>query len=116
MFCYIIYEQLFRKRIGYDMTKYRIVNKFRFITFLTVLILILSFAAISIFDLSKVSGSDIREYSEITVVDGDTIWQIAKTYGSDSKDIREVVYEICKINNINADMLRAGQKLLVPVK
>ena len=53
-------------------------------------------------------------YTEITVVEGDTLWALAKEYGCGEKDIREVIYDICSVNKIKASDLRPGQTLLIP--
>lgn len=96
------------------MKKYKIVNKFRFISFVVTVLLIMSFSTANLFGLLEANGAEKIEYSEVQVVDGDTIWQLAKMYGNSSKDIREVIFQICKINNIKADTLKAGQTILIP--
>lgn len=54
-------------------------------------------------------------YSEIIVESGDTLWNLAKEFGPTDKDVREVVYEICKVNDISADSIYPGQTILIPV-
>ncbi len=94
--------------------KYRIKNSGRFILFVSCMLLICVFvggAALGIFD---VSSKDAISYIEVEVSHGDTIWNIARIYGPKDVDIRESVYRICKINNVSADTLQAGQILSVP--
>lgn len=98
------------------MKHYKIVNKFRFITFVTVLILVISLSVVGVFGLVKARASEKLVYTEVEICDGDTIWQLAARYGNPEKDIREVIYDICSINNISADNLRAGQIVLIPEK
>ena len=53
-------------------------------------------------------------YETVTVQPGDTLWSIAERHMDDSKDIRKFIYEIKKLNNVSADTLTAGQKLMIP--
>lgn len=96
------------------MKRYKIVNKFRFISFAVTVLLFLCFSTAGFLGLLDAHGAEKVEYTEVQVVDGDTIWQLAKEYGNSSKDIREVIFQICKINNIKADTLQAGQTILIP--
>jgi LysM repeat protein len=52
-------------------------------------------------------------FIEIPVRDGDTIWNIAKQYGT-SDSIRHDVYTIMKLNNIEDGMIYPGQVIIVP--
>jgi hypothetical protein len=36
-------------------------------------------------------------------------------FGPDNKDVREIVYAICEINDISADSIQPGQTILIPV-
>ena len=53
-------------------------------------------------------------YSEIVIQSGDTLWDLAREFGPDDKDVREVVYAICRINDISADSIYPGQTILIP--
>ena len=60
------------------------------------------------------------KYKEVEVISGDTLWSIAKEENRNNayyegKDIRYVVYEIDKLNNIGNNILREGDKIKVPV-
>ncbi len=90
------------------MKRYRIKNKFRFISFVTVLILAVVFTATSVLGYARAAGSDDHEYVTIQVQSGDTLWELAKEYGPKDQDVRKTVFEICKLNNIQASELRAG--------
>ena len=98
------------------MKRYKIKNRFRFITFVTVMMLIISFAVSGMFNNIKAQSTKEQEYVEVLVEAGDTLWQIAKTYGNDNCDVRELIYNICQINNIKASDLKAGQTILIPVE
>lgn len=94
--------------------KYRIKSKVRFTLFMTmVLLLVFSFAG-TIFGANNSESLMKTTYSEIRIQTGDTLWDIAQELGPDNKDVREVVYEICQINDITADNIHPGQTILVP--
>lgn len=95
--------------------KYRIKSKSRFITFIVILLCL--FAGI----IGHVTGFDIstalaREtvQTQIEVVPGDTLWDIAGHYKSEDKDIREAVYEICSANDITDGNITEGMVLSIP--
>jgi hypothetical protein len=50
----------------------------------------------------------------VTVVSGQTLWQIASTITEPGQDVRDVIDEIMAINGLGSADLRAGQQLLVP--
>ena len=95
----------------------RIVNKKKFIR---MVILIIGIITISLIGFSNISFSkgEIKTKT-IYVSTGDTLWTIAteeqenNSYYED-KDIRDIIYEIKKINNLNNNSnLIAGQKLVI---
>ncbi len=98
------------------MKKYRIANKFRFITSLTVLILLVAIGAGTLLGSFNASGSDVRKYITVKVESGDTLWDLAKTYGPSDYDCRRVIYEIEKINNVSAATLQSVQMLTIPTE
>lgn len=53
-------------------------------------------------------------YTEITIVTGDTLWELAKAYGPVDQDVRKVIHAICKINDTSAEKIQPGQKILIP--
>ncbi len=95
--------------------KYRIKSKFRFTLFLTVAILVMISVTGTIFGANDAESLTKPNYSEITVQSGDTLWNLAEEFGPDGKDIREIVYEICRLNDISADGIYPGQTILIPV-
>ena len=94
--------------------KHRIKSKFRFTLFMTVMLLMTFSFAGTIFGANNSESLMKAAYSEIRIQTGDTLWDIAKDLGPDNKDVREVVYEICKLNHITADDIYPGQTILVP--
>ena len=52
-----------------------------------------------------------RQITEIYIKKGDTLWAIAKKHKPSFMDIREYIYEVCKLNNI--DNLYAGDVIQI---
>lgn len=97
------------------MTKktYRIKNRFRFYTF--ILVLLVTFALVFVFFLQNSAKANKKiEQNTIIVKSGDTLWDIAKSENYDI-DIREYIYQIRKINKLNDANLIPGQRLILPV-
>ncbi|MBQ9930957.1 MAG: LysM peptidoglycan-binding domain-containing protein [Firmicutes bacterium] len=94
--------------------KYKIVSKFRFTMFLTVIFAVGLFVGgvTGMYDASSMSEP---LYTEICVESGDTLWDLAGTYGPQDEDVRKVVHAICKTNDISASAIYPGQMLLIPV-
>ncbi|WP_282925876.1 cell division suppressor protein YneA [Helcococcus kunzii] len=53
------------------------------------------------------------EKKTITVDYGDTLWDIAKNVDSD-RDLREIIYEIKELNNIDESDIFPGDQIKVP--
>jgi len=95
--------------------KYRIKSKFRFTLFLTIAILMVISITGTMIGANNAESLTKPTYSEIIVESGDTLWNLAQEFGPDDKDVREVVFEICKINNVSADSIYPGQTIRIPV-
>ena len=55
-----------------------------------------------------------REMFEMrSVAAGETLWQIAESIAGD-RDVRDVVHEIMRLNNLDTAALQAGQRLALP--
>ena len=93
--------------------KYRITAPVRFTAIVTTLVLICVFAISALTGYSDVSAAQEPEYVNIRVQSGDTLWDLAKTYGPEAQDIRQTVHDICSLNNISAADLQAGQYILI---
>ena len=92
------------------MKTYRLKNKKSFFTFLLLL-----FSVIVLFVGSVVSAGENlkKEYKTVTVRQGDTLWGIASEHRG-NMDIRQYIYQIKKINNLEDAIIYAGQKLNLP--
>lgn len=91
--------------------RYILKNKRKFITFLTIVILVAFTAAYA----TTAYGYKEPSYKLIEVRSGDTLWGIAKQFNKNS-DIREFIYEIKKINNLTSSDIYAGNIIKVPVE
>ena len=54
-------------------------------------------------------------YKEIVVKKGDTLWAIASEFAEPSIDIRMLINDICKLNDIKPGSIYPGQVISVPV-
>ena len=95
----------------------RLVNKKKFVKMISLIIGIISISFVCFSNISFSKG-DIKTKT-IYVSNGDTLWSIARqeqennVYYED-KDIREIVYQIKKLNNLdNNSNLVIGQKLVI---
>ncbi|MCI8636797.1 MAG: LysM peptidoglycan-binding domain-containing protein [Clostridia bacterium] len=96
--------------------KITIVNKTKFIR--SVIILVALIFLILLGMTNTYSKTEVA-YKENYILDGDTLWSVAEEQTNTNeyyknKDIREVVYEIKKINNIEDGKLEIGQKIVIP--
>lgn len=84
----------------------RIENKRRFISFLILCFMILSFTT------SLVTGKEETVFSEYIVKENQTLWNIAQEVKTESEDIRERIAEIKEDNNIDS-VIYEGQILQI---
>ena len=96
----------------------RIKNVKKFVrSILIILGIILSLSLI----IAKVSYSHgEKQYKSIYVSEGDTLWNIAKdnqknnVYYKD-KDVRYIINDLMKINNLSNSNIQVNQELVIPV-
>jgi len=103
-----------RKRRGNIM---KIVNKKKFIRSISVTIALIIFIILMLINTSF-SHTEIS-YKTISVVSGDTLWNIAKFEKNnnayfENKDIRYIIDEIKYINNLDTSNLKVGDQLNIP--
>ena len=95
----------------------RKINKMKFFRSISITVGVLIFFILTLTNISF-SSTEIT-YKNIIVSSGDTLWSIAKhekdnnTYFLD-KDIRDIVYEIKSVNDLNTSNLNIGDKLTIP--
>lgn len=60
------------------------------------------------------------EYKTIYISEGDTLWNIAKSNQSNNqyykgKDVRYIINDIMRINDLNNSEININQELLIPI-
>lgn len=103
------------------MRKMKIVNTKKFIR--SVLILIGAIVALILFFPKSTLSHNESEYSNyesISVAQGDTLWSIANYQQENNpyyteKDVRYIINELKKVNQLHTADLQIGQTLKVPV-
>lgn len=103
------------------MKKVKIVNMKKFIRSICILIGVLV-ALILFFPKATLSHNEKEHpnYETISVTKGDTLWSIASNQQNTNpyyieKDVRDIVKELKKVNQLNNSELQIGQTLKVPV-
>lgn len=85
----------------------RIGNKKRFITSITLLVILI----ISIFNLCLAKDEVITK--DYVVSTGETLWSIASENKKVGQDIREYIYELREVNNMNDCMIYPNQVIKI---
>lgn len=96
----------------------RIKNGKKFIRSILI-ILGIAFAITLLISKGTLSHNEV-EYKTICVSEGDTLWAIACTNQVNNdyykgKDVRYIVDDLIKINNLNNSNIKVNQELLIPV-
>lgn len=86
----------------------RIVNKKRFILVIMILIILV----ITLFSHCSAMPKN-NEIESITVSAGDTLWSIASEHKKSGQDVREYLYELRKLNNLENCIIYPGQKIKI---
>ena len=97
--------------------KYRIINRKKFLRFI-LLVLISVLLIILFFQKRNNVYSSIYEekYIEVKIKKGDTLWDIARDFMPEGYDIRKMVYEIRRLNNMNNANIYPEDCIKIPVK
>ena len=78
-------------------------------------ILILSILFISLFSFIG-SGENSSDFIKHEIKNGESLWSIAAHYyDSNEIDLRKVIYQIKKLNNLDSSVISPGRKILIPV-
>ena len=91
-----------------------IADKSRFIFFVVLVLTIVAITAVAFFSAGSVKGRNESDFMEVHIVKGDTLWDIAVTYNPGRKDIRKLVFDIMKANNMDSSVVFEGQVIKVP--
>lgn len=87
----------------------RIKNKVKFIRSIAILVFLL----IALFNISIAKTNSEAEIIDYTISKGETLWNIAKEYTPDNKDIRQTIYEIKQLNNMTDSTIYPGQTIKI---
>lgn len=94
-------------------------NPKKFISRVSGLILLVVLAVMSFLSFTGTLTADAFNEAETTVYivqSGDTLWDIAKGMQQPNEDIREIVFQISMLNNMDTSDIHPGQELLVPAE
>ena len=85
------------------------------VTFALTLIFIITFLSLmmTLGNMNSYGDGDV-EYVEIRVRAGDSLWSIADQATPEHRDLRETMYEISKVNELDDEIVYPGQVLQVP--
>lgn len=98
------------------LNRYRINNITKFKRFIFLSILIFSFIVFASLSIVNAYSNNHMQYIYIYVEQGDTIWSIASNNNINNLDVRELVYKIEKINNLNSSSyIHPGDTIIVPL-
>lgn len=93
-------------------------NKKKFVKAI-LLIIVLTIGIVLIMTSEAFSHQEIK-YKSVSVIYGDTLWDIAKIEQKNNeyykeKDIRDIIQNIKNINNLTSSSLKEGQTLEIPI-
>lgn len=97
--------------------KLKIKNKFKFIISSSILLIAILFIVLS--SVNKTFSHTDIQYKEVSVIAGQTLWSIASNEKLqneyyNNKDIRYIVYDIKKHNNLTQSYISEGEVLNIP--
>ncbi|QZY56940.1 LysM peptidoglycan-binding domain-containing protein [Crassaminicella profunda] len=98
-----------------QMKQLRIVNKFRFVYSLVIILLVSYCCYSTIFKINIAEGTNELKCVKIHIKYGDTLWELAKKFTPKEKDIRKTIYEISIINELDSLDLYPGQIIKIPI-
>ena len=79
----------------------------------TVIMLTVWFFSAMPFGAVKTEAASV-DYIYVTVLDGDSIWSVAKEYRPAGEDLRDFVWQIAVANDAEDYVIHAGQILRIP--
>lgn len=94
--------------------KHRIKSEFRFTLFLLVCVMVIVLMGTAIVDNNPAISLTDKNYQNVEVSFGDTLWAIASEYAPDKMDVRRAVYKLQELNHISAADLVPGMVIQIP--
>ncbi len=95
-------------------------TRFNHKKFLTNLIAVFLVAILAVMSISSLTGTlvsdamEVQQFTEYTVMGGDTLWSIAKIIRQPSQDVRAVIHQITELNQLDSTTIQPGQLLKLP--
>lgn len=90
----------------------KIVNKKKFIKSISTLAMIIFLIIILINTITN-KPKYTETYKTIYISEHETLWSIAEEYKKPNQDIRDYIYEIRKLNNMESAAIYEGQELTI---
>lgn len=90
----------------------KIVNKKKFIKSIATIAIIIFLIIILINEIAN-KPKYTETYKTIYISEDETLWSIAEEYKKPNQDIREYIYEIKKLNNMESAAIYEGQELTI---
>ncbi len=94
--------------------KYKLHNKRRFIIAICIILSVIISTTLLV--TRRPEGKADEIYKEIIIHPGDTLWDIAIEHFDGSYDVRKVIYDIKKLNDMSSSELSVGQIVKLPNK
>lgn len=92
--------------------KIRIKDEKKFITSISISLILIILLIVFIVTLPK-EIKYTQSYKTITVLEKETLWNIAEEYKKPNQDIRDYIYQIKELNNMDSAMIYEGQELII---
>ncbi len=82
----------------------------------TMFIALLIFTFIfSTFIATGATASKVASTATLYITSGDTLWDIASSCNTNGDDVRDIMDDIMKLNNMKTAQLHIGDEILIPV-
>ena len=98
----------------YTKKRYKVKSRLRFTVFIAVALLLTLTSVNGVLGIYDAESLTKVEYQTVEIKPGDTLWEIAAEYMSDT-EIRQAVHQLCELNETDAAQLQPGQVIKVPV-
>ena len=95
--------------------RYRLTSPLRFIVMTFICMTILIFGVAGLISSTHTQAASFDTFAQVEITENDTLWNIANDYCESNMDVRDVVADICEINDISAGDIQPGDIIFVPV-
>lgn len=94
------------------MKRYRVINRFRFFTTISLLLLALFFSMFFMVVNALSTSNDVLV--PVYVSEGDSLWKLSAQYSAEEMDIRDYINRVIEINKLDNVNIKPGQLLMFP--